>query len=282
MCKFVSWNLNSLRARFLHLEALILKESPDIIMLQEVRADIEKLDILAIESLGYNVVHNLFKGRNGVMILSKYRIEDFSITFSNKNLKKHIDKFKISDCNEGRYIECYVVIKNKTFCICSIYFPNGHNSVNDDKQNLQTEDSERFNYKLAFYEDVAEHSRSLHQKADYVVLGGDYNVARHKRDVHNPDLFYNVPCFHPLEHQRFELLLDCGYVDYFREKNPTITEYTWWDYRMLSYKQNKGLRIDYIITSKNLLELIYSYKHLKYYRELDKPSDHCPVLLEIR
>jgi len=284
MLKFITWNVNSLRARFLHLQQLIDSENPDVIMLQEVRADESKLDKQALQDLGYNVVYSLFGGKSGVMILSRREIDSLSTSFATPNVERHNANFLLQPNNilEGRYIEICLVANGKSFCLSSVYFPNGGNSSEDDKNFRSVEESERFNYKLAFYDDFIAHSKTLLTKADYTIIGGDFNVAREARDVHNPKAFEGVPCFHPLEHARFATMLENGYEDFFRLQNPNLSVYTWWDYRKFSYPQNKGLRIDYIIGSQNIKQNFTTQStHLTYYRELDRPSDHCPIALAL-
>ncbi|MFM7703083.1 MAG: exodeoxyribonuclease III, partial [Alphaproteobacteria bacterium] len=142
------------------------------------------------------------------------------------------------------------------------------------------EDTQKFQYKIAFFQALSQHISNLSSYDEKQIFCGDFNVAIDAIDIYNPQSFDGNILFHPQERKNMRTILNQGLIDVFRHKNPNITNYSWWDYRGNSYANNKGARIDYILTTPNLLtnikEVVIEDKNV---RDQEKASDHCPVSL---
>lgn len=259
MTKIIAWNVNSVTSRLSHLILLIEKHNPDIILLQELKCITEKFPYDQLDHLGYNIQVFGQKSYNGVAILSKCRIEDVKLGM--KSYQKNGD---------ARYIECFVPVNNRGTVISSVYVPNGGEL-----------ESEKFAYKLEFLEALKHHIQDMRKQGMEVIMGGDFNVAVEDIDVYNPGALDGKVCFHPEEKRRFRAILNNGMVDAFRAAHPDQQSFSWWDYRAGSWKQNKGMRIDYLLVSPGIADLINSVDIDSSFRNLERPSDHAPVLLSI-
>ena len=152
--KIASWNVNSIRVRLPHVQDFVNKQSPDVLLLQELKAQEKDIPIIDLEELGYNVIYKGQKSYNGVAILSKHPIEDVKD-------KLYID----TDDEQARYLECWIDAKNSGFRVASIYLPNG-NPIN----------SEKFDYKIEWMEKLKNRAKELLENEECIILGGDFNV----------------------------------------------------------------------------------------------------------
>lgn len=260
MSYLICWNINSIMARFNHLEALIKNESPDFILLQETKCQNHNFPQLEINDWGYNCVFNGEKTFNGVSIFSKKSIEDVT-TFLDGD----------AEDNQCRFIECLTYDKNDLpVKIISVYVPNG-----------QDLDSPKFKYKLNFFNRLKKHLSSLIDRKEKFIIGGDFNVAPSKLDVYDHKHLYNSIGHHPDEISRFREILNIGIYDSFRLLNPDKQEFSWWDYRNGGWQNNKGMRIDHILVSPEFADTIKSAGVLDSYRNLEKPSDHAPIYIKV-
>lgn len=259
MVRIVSWNVNSVNSRLPHLEKLIIEESPDVILLQELKCVDEKFPLLAIEHLGYNTAIFGQKAYNGVAILSKGPIED---------VRKGLPQ---DDVGDARYIECVTTIGKQVMRVASVYVPNGQ-SVGSDK----------FAYKLRFFDWLMEHFKDSLKFNEKFVVGGDYNVAPDEIDVYDPKHLDGTVGFHIDERRKFKGCLGVGMYDSFRELNAGSQQFSWWDYRTNGWKFNRGMRIDQILVSPEALESATGAGVLDSFRGLEKASDHAPITLSLQ
>jgi exodeoxyribonuclease-3 len=262
MSLIVSWNINSVRSRLQLLVSFIKEQSPDVILLQEIKCEGNQFPFLELEDLGYNISLSGQKTYNGVAILSKSRIED---VFTDLLIDEK-DEFK----NEARYIEALVYINDQPIRVASIYAPQG------------TElNSERFNFKLRFYKHLKSRFNKLIDAEEMLVAGGDYNVAPDPIDVYDPKSLNNTLGFHINERKEFWSILNSGMIDSFRLLYPDKQEFSWWDYRSNGWKYNKGMRIDQILVSAPLLRRLVNAGIHTEVRSSEKPSDHAPIWIEL-
>ena len=189
-----------------------------------------------------------------------------------------LPSYKIDDNDvESRYIETTIDIKNEVFKIANIYFPNGMPSAN--YEGVATE-SERFLYKLNFYDRMKIKMKESLSDDDIVLFGGDYNVMHHEIDVYNPKNWKGQIAFLPEERSRLSDITDMGYTDAFRHLNPDMKEYTWWDYRSGGWQKNYGLRIDYMMLNQYGMSKLKDCHILRETRGWERPSDHAPMICE--
>jgi exodeoxyribonuclease-3 len=250
--KIATWNVNSIRVRLPHLLQWIEMASPDIVLLQEIKCLDEVFPKEELEDAGYNIYTHGQKTYNGVAIISKYPVED---------IQTGIPKF---DDSQARYIEGYVLGKIK---IASLYVPNGTH-IDDPK----------FQYKMNFLSSLTKHIKSFCTKETFI-MGGDLNILPFDHEASNPEQWTQLLGTLP-EREAYFNLLQAGLVnphhlmDHF--------DYSWWDYRGGAFHRNRGVKIDHFLMSKHEKALIKDVSTDKTPRSWPQPSDHAPVILEIR
>ncbi|HJK86503.1 MAG TPA: exodeoxyribonuclease III [Candidatus Megaira endosymbiont of Nemacystus decipiens] len=254
--KIVTWNVNSVKARLDHLISLIEKHDPDIICLQELKCETDKFPYDELSHLPYNFYVHGQKSYNGVAILSKINADEVVTTFDENSLQ-----------NEARFIEASFSTIIGYVRIISLYAPNG-GQVGE----------ERYYKKLEFYDKLTNYLVKKISFDEKIFIGSDYNIAPFDIDVHDPNYLRNTTCFTYPEQEKLRTLLNSGFVDNFRSLYPDKQEFSWWDYRAGNFQQNKGMRIDSILSSANgvdyLSECIIDYD----FRTKNKPSDHAPIV----
>jgi exodeoxyribonuclease-3 len=254
--KIVTWNVNSAITRMQHLMELIKEHDPDIICLQELKCTDEKFPKLEFEHLPYNLYLNGQKTYNGVAIFSKIPADEIKTEFPGNPIP-----------DQARFIEAAFNTDIGYIRVISLYAPNG-GEVGSDK----------FVTKLEFYDAFTIYLESIKSFEEKIFIGSDYNIAPFDIDVYAPEALKNSTCFTYEERQKLRTILNMGFVDNFRIIHPEKQEFSWWDYRAGAFEQNKGMRIDSIISSSNavanLKDCTIDYKA----REKQKPSDHAPVI----
>ncbi len=252
--KIYSWNVNGIRAvQKKGFVDWVLKEKPDILCLQETKANSEQLDEEILNINGYTShFHSAEKkGYSGVAVYTRAEPVSYSHGIG-------IGKYDA----EGRV----QVLDYGDFMLINAYFPNGQMS------------DERLQYKLDFNEAMLELCNSLVKKKKNVILCGDYNTAHNEIDLKHPKANETRSGFLPIEREWIDRYIANGYIDTFRELYPDTVKYSWWSYRMNARKSNAGWRIDYFFVSKDFMKNV---KDALILNEV-MGSDHCPVVLEIR
>lgn len=229
-----------------------LEENPtDVLCLQETKLTDDKFPTSIIEAAGYHVVYSGQKTYNGVAILSKLPIAD---------VIKNNPRF---DDPQQRILAATI---DGVRVVCA-YVPNG-----------QSVGSEKYDYKLgwlaAFHDWIAGEA-ALHPQLAVV---GDYNIAPEDRDVHDPAAWEGMVHVSEKERAALTRLLDIGLVDSFRLFEQPEKSYSWWDYRGLGFRLNKGLRIDHILLSPALVARCSACVIDRAPRKWEQPSDHAPVI----
>ena len=254
--KVVSWNVNSIRSRLEHVLSFLVNEEPDILMLQETKCEDEQFPDEAFADLPYNISKSGQKSYNGVAILSKLLIDEVKVIFP-KN-----------PCEEqARFIEVACQTSIGYSRIISVYVPNGSEVG-----------SEKFTTKLEFYDALTEYLVSIRSSDEHLIVGGDFNVAPFDIDVYSTEALENALCFTQMEKQKMRALLNQGFEDLYRLYAPSEHGFSWWDYRGGSLQRDLGIRIDMILAGAHTANLLSSCYVAKAYRELDKASDHAPVV----
>lgn len=251
--KIISYNVNGIRAaiRKGFLDWLVAV-SPDVVCLQEIKANEEQLDLSLFEKAGYE--YNYWysaqkKGYSGVAILSKTKPD--AVVFGTGI--EYMDF-------EGRNIRADF----GEVSIMSMYLPSGTNI-------------ERLEHKLMYMADFRQYVDGLKKTNPNLIVLGDYNICHEARDIHNPVGLKNVSGFLPVEREWIGDFIDSGFVDSFREFNSEPDNYTWWSYRANARNNNKGWRLDYAMVAYTLKERLLRSVILSE----AKHSDHCPILIEL-
>jgi exodeoxyribonuclease-3 len=253
MVKILTYNVNGIRAALRKDFASWLKATnPDVLCLQEIKANSEQFDESIFTDLGYHCFWNSAekKGYSGVAILTKTKPQHVEygcgieqIDFEGRILRADFDGFSVM----------------------SAYFPSG--SSGDLRQV----------FKMKFLNQFQTYINALKKDFPKLVISGDYNICHKAIDIHNPQRNKNTSGFLPEEREWMSGFITSGFVDSFRSLNPEPHNYSWWSYRANARAKNLGWRIDYNMISKNLLA------HLSRSAILSQAfhSDHCPVLVEL-
>ncbi len=251
--KIVSYNVNGIRAAmnkgFIDWLKLV---NPDVIGLQEVKANLDQIDATIFEDLGYEIYWYpaYKKGYSGVAILTKLKP---------KSVKHGMDYSKYDD--EGRLLQ----VDFDDFSFLNAYFPSG--TTGDIRQT----------FKYEFLDDIYGYTQDLRKTTPNFILSGDYNICHKAIDIHNPISNKNTSGFLPEERAWMDKFTESGFVDSFRKFNDKPHNYTWWSYRANSRTKNLGWRIDYHMATFPMEERLKSSIILAD----AKHSDHCPILIEV-
>ncbi len=252
--KLATWNVNSLNVRLPHVLDWLQENPIDVLCLQETKQEDAKFPYAELESAGYHAVHNGQKTYNGVAILSKHAITD--VTYGIAGFEDDQKRVISATINEVRVICVYVV-------------------------NGQAVDSEKYQYKMRWLAALNNWLINELKKYTNLVILGDYNIAPDDRDCHDPATWQGDILVSPAERDAFSALLALGLHDAFRIFESEGGHYSWWDYRMMAFRRNHGMRIDHILVSDALKPSCKTCTIDKAPRKLERPSDHTPVILEM-
>lgn len=250
--KIISYNVNGIRAALKKgFKEWLIEENPDVLCLQELKAQPEQIEPF-YQDLGYNMYCETAekKGYSGVAILSKH--QPIHIEYGCGN-----DKYD----SEGRVIRADF----KDFSVISVYMPSG--TSGDIRQDFKYE-------WLDFFFDYVQKLRESHPN---LIISGDYNIAHHPIDIHNPVSNKKSSGFLPEERAWLTKFIDSGFIDTFRAFQENPHHYSWWSYRANARANNKGWRIDYQMTTETMRARLGGASILP----AVKHSDHCPIVLEI-
>lgn len=253
LIKVISYNVNGIRSAiskgfFQWLES----ESPDILAIQETKAQPEQIDSKKFEQLGYHCyIHSaLKKGYSGVALFSKIMPEKVTI---GTGIKKYDD--------EGRLIRADF----PQFTHICTYFPSG--TTGDVRQAVKME-------WLSDFSDYIIHLKKTNPK---ILISGDLNIAHQPIDINHPERHTGVSGFLPEEREWFDRFLESGFIDCFRKFNQKPEQYSWWSFRAGSRHKNLGWRIDYHLASLAMDHQVTGAAILPQVVH----SDHCPVIMSL-
>jgi exodeoxyribonuclease III len=252
--KISSWNVNSVRARIDNIKKYITKNSPDILLLQEIKTEEQNFPFNDFKKMGYESYVSGQKSYNGVCILSKKKLKD---------IDKKLQEDKV---NQSRIISSKIKIRNKSIDLINIYVPNG-NPV----------DTEKYFYKINWLNLLIKYLKKKIKNGDLIIIAGDFNILPEEIDVHNSKNYLNDALFRIEIRKKYREIINLGLIDTFRTFNKKEGHYTFWDYMKGSWQKNNGLRIDHILISSSLIDLVENIKIIKNIRNQTKPSDHVPI-----
>ena len=252
--KIATWNVNSLGVRLPQVLDWLAANQPDVLCMQETKLPDDKFTHAEFKAVGYESEWFGQKTYNGVALLSKMPADDVT---------RNIFGF---DDEQTRVIAGSI---DGVRVICA-YFPNG-----------QSPGSDKFAYKMKWLLALREWVALEMAKHPKLVLMGDFNIAPEDRDVCDPVAWAGQIHCTVEEREHFQALLGLGLHDAFRlfEQAPKL--YSWWDYRMLAFRRNQGLRIDHILVSEALRPQVKACFIDKLPRKNERPSDHAPVVVEL-
>ncbi len=249
--KLAAWNVNSLKIRLPQLLDWLAREQPDAICLQETKTEDHHFPVAQLQQAGYSAVFCGQKTYNGVAILTRGRCEAIEPGIAGFN---DAQKRVLSATVNGVRLVC-------------AYVPNG-----------QSLDSEKYQYKLAWLQAFGAWLAGEAKKHPRMAVLGDFNIAPHDQDVHDPVAWQGQVLCSPAERSAFQTLLGTGFHDSFRLFDQPQNSFSWWDYRMNAFRRRMGLRIDHILLSDALARDCRSSRIDVDMRRNERPSDHAPVI----
>ena len=249
MMKFISWNVNGLRACVgKEFEQQFKQLDADFFCLQETKMQQGQLD-LSFDGYESYLNYAEKKGYSGTAIYTKHK--PLGVSYG-MGIEEHD--------HEGRII----TLEYEDFYLVTVYTPNSQNELR------------RLDYRMTWEEDFRKFLKDLDAKKPVIVCG-DMNVAHQEIDIKNPKTNRRNAGFTDEEREKMTQLLEAGFIDIFRYKHPEDVTYSWWSYRFRAREKNAGWRIDYFLVSPSLKEKL---QDAKIHGEI-MGSDHCPVELDI-
>ncbi len=257
--RIATWNVNSVNARLQTVLDWFESAQPDVACLQEIKCVDEKFPREPFESMGYNVETHGQKSYNGVALLSKAPLSDVRRGLPGDDTDEH-----------SRYIEA--IVEGPTpVRVASIYLPNG-NPIG----------TEKFAYKLAWFERLRRHAAELLKYEEVLALVGDYNVIPEPEDCHDPPAWMGDALFEPESRAAWRALKHLGLVDAYLQADGRANIYTFWDYQAGAWQRNHGIRIDHALLSPQAADRLEGVEIWRDTRAKEKPSDHVPVTVELK
>jgi len=256
--KIATWNVNSLTVRLPQVLDWLAANPVDVLCLQELKLSDDKFPLQALEAAGYQSAVFGQKTYNGVAILSRAPA-------------RHIVKNIVGFTDEqSRVIAGTLDMPGGEVRVVNGYFVNG-----------QSPGSEKFAYKMKWLEGLRHWLREELAAHPNLVLLGDFNITADDRDTFDPEGLRETIHHTSEERLHFQALVKLGLTDAFRMFDQPEKSYSWWDYREMAFRRNRGMRIDYILVSEALKPLVRSCVIDKLPRKNERPSDHVPVVVEL-
>ena len=275
--RIAAWNVNSLKVRLPQVLKWLqdqerAKKPIDALCLQELKLTDDKYPHKELEEAGYLSIAAGQKTYNGVAIIVRKAALASISTNHETTFLKSIRNIPGSVDEQQRILAATVCFKGmQPIRLVSAYFPNG-----------QSPDSDKFVYKLAWLKALEDWLKEELTQNSRLALLGDFNIAPTDDDVHDPSKWNGQNLVSPPEREAFQRLLNLGFTDSFRMFPQAPKSFSWWDYRMMGFRRNAGMRIDHILLSEALREQCSASVIDKEPRTWEQPSDHAPVIAEIK
>jgi exodeoxyribonuclease-3 len=254
--RLATFNINNINKRLDNLLSWLAKAEPDVVSLQELKAEHGDFPVNALRSLGYEAVWQGQRSWNGVAILARDQAPVLTRTSLPGNL----------DDRQARYIEAAV----NGILVTSIYLPNGN-----------PQPGPKFAYKLAWFERLITHAAELKSTGVPVVLAGDYNVVPTPQDIYPTRSLDKNALIQPESRQAFAHLLAQGWTDALRTLHPNGPLWTFWDYKFERWPKDKGMRLDHLLLSPVLSKKLVDAGVDRWVRGQSNASDHAPTWITI-
>ncbi len=256
--QIATWNINSLTVRLPQVLAWLQANPVDALCLQELKLTDDKFPFDALKEAGYEAAAFGQKTYNGVAILSRHP------------LREVVRNVPGSNDVQARVIACTLDSPLGALRLINGYVVNG-----------QAPDSDKFAYKMQWLQALHDWVQGEMAQHERLVLVGDFNVAPEDRDSYDPVGLAGTIHHTKEERDHFQALLALGLHDTYRLFDQPEKSYSWWDYRMLGFQKNRGLRIDHILVSDALRPAVSACTIDRAPRKNPQPSDHAPVVVTL-
>ena len=257
--KISTFNINSIKMRSTIVTNWLDESQTDILLMQETKSIDENFPFKEFEDKGFNVIFSGQKAYNGVAIASKFKIEEIS-----RNLPIYNDE-ELED-DQARFLHVKILNIN----IICLYLPNGNPAP-----------GLKFDYKINWMKRLIKYSREIYNNNEPLILGGDFNVIQNNNDCYDISKWLNDALYLEDTRKLMKEIINIGLLDSYRIKFPDSREYSFWDYQAGSWQKDNGIRIDFLLISPEIVDLLEDVGIDKNPRGLSKPSDHTPVWLTI-
>jgi exodeoxyribonuclease-3 len=258
--KLATWNVNSLTVRLAHVLDWLAAHPVDVLALQELKLTEDKFPHEALRTAGYEAQVFGQKTYNGVALLTR---QPRAVTQVARGIPGYADE-------AARVIAATVQSASGPLRVVNGYFVNG-----------QAPGSDKFEYKLTWLRALREALREELAAHPRLILLGDFNIVPEDRDSFDPVGLAGTILHTEEEREHFRQLLRLGLTDAFRLFEQPAHSFSWWDYRMLGFQKNRGLRIDHILVSRALADEVTACAIDRTPRKWTKPSDHAPVVVTL-
>jgi exodeoxyribonuclease-3 len=258
--RIATWNVNSIKQRVDIVQGWLKTRQPDLVALQEIKCVDDAFPRSAFEDAGYNVAIHGQKTFNGVAILSRLPLDEVNVRLPGDE-----------DDVQARFIEVVVSTRGGALRFASLYLPNGN-----------PPDTEKYGYKLAWFDRLIAHARQRLALEEPFILAGDYNVIPDPRDARDIAQWTSDALYLPPTRARLRTLANLGFTDALRASSDEAGLYSFWDYQAGAWQKNNGIRIDHLMLSPEASDRLTACGIDKEVRALDKPSDHVPVWADLR
>ncbi len=253
--KIVTYNVNGIKARLPRLVEYLTEQQPDIVCLQELKA--EAFPIAEIEELGYGAIWHGQKSWNGVAILAR----------GSMPVERQRGLEGEPEDEHSRYLEAEV----DGLVIGALYLPNGN-----------PQPGPKFDYKLRWMDRLAARARVLLAEEKQAVLAGDFNVIANDDDTYSVRAMQDDALMQPESRERYRALVAQGWTDSLRTQFPKGKVWTFWDYQAGAWPRDAGFRIDHLLLSPQAADRMIDAGVDKAYRGREKASDHAPTWVRLR
>ena len=265
--RLATWNVNSIRSRLPRVLDWLARADVDVLAMQETKCADEQFPTLPFFELGYEVAHCGVNQWNGVAIASRVGLDDIEVGFAGQPTWS--SKAEIEAAAEARALAatCGGVR------VWSLYVPNGR-AVGDP----------HYTYKLDWLGALRDTATSWlrDDPSAQIALVGDWNIAPTDDDVWSVDFYEGCTHVSEPERQAFNAIVDARFADVVRPFTPGPGVYTYWDYTALRFPKRQGMRIDFILASPKLAARVADAQIVREERKGKAPSDHAPVLVDLR
>jgi len=257
--KISTFNINSIKMRSTIVTNWLDESKTDILLMQETKSINENFPHKEFEDKGFNVIFSGQKAYNGVAIVSKFKIEEIS-----RNLPIYNDD-ELED-DQARFLHVKILNIN----IICLYLPNGNPAPGP-----------KFDYKINWMKRLIKYSSDIYNNNEPLILGGDFNVIQNNNDCYDISKWLDDALYLEDTRKLMKEIINIGLLDSYRIKYPDSREYSFWDYQAGAWQKDNGIRIDFLLISPEIVDLLEDVGIDKNPRGLSKPSDHTPVWLTI-
>jgi len=255
--KIATFNINNVNRRLSNLLHWLGEAQPDVVCLQELKAEDRAFPEEAIRAAGYRAVWKGQRSWNGVAILS----------CGAEPILTRDELPGDPEDAQARYIEAAV----RGVIVASLYLPNGN-----------PQPGPKFSYKLAWFERLIAHAAELRAAGVPAVLAGDYNVVPTEQDIYPTRSYAQNALLQPESRAAYRRLLDQGWTDAIRARHPAAAVYTFWDYKRDRWARDAGLRLDHLLLTPDVAARLADAGVDRKARGREGASDHAPAWITLR